>query len=155
MISKCCKRTRIGTNSCHNMYFCPLCQCSNFYKGIAFLLLYGRDLRITSESALNWPSTPYMVDLEDYMSEVTSNLSEAWEIARVPTQEAQAHEKYQYSKQQESLGEKSMVYNMPQSVSGKACKTFLWTLLCALPRDVSRIWRRGCNTVCAPIILYT
>ena len=76
-----------------------------------------------SDSALNSPTTLYMVDLEDYRSELTSNLSDAWAIENI--QKAQAHQKHQYDKHSKeptlSVGDRVMVY-MPHSVSGKAWK---------------------------------
>ena len=66
-----------------------------------------------------------MVDLEDYKSELASNLSDAWTIARANIQEAQTHQKRQYDKHSKestlSVGDRVMVY-MPQSVSGQAWK---------------------------------
>jgi len=49
-------------------------------KESPFFLLYGRDPRIPSESVLNQPSSPYMVDVADYKADLTSNLASAWTL---------------------------------------------------------------------------
>ena len=43
-------------------------------KESPFHLLYGRDPRLPSQCALTVPTTPYMVDLQDYWTEVTTSL---------------------------------------------------------------------------------
>jgi len=43
-------------------------------KESPFLLLYGRDPRIPSESVLNQPSSPCMVDVADYKVDLTCKL---------------------------------------------------------------------------------
>ena len=51
-------------------------------KESPFYLLYGRDPRLPTENALSMPTTPYMVDLEDYRTELTCCLSDAWSLAK-------------------------------------------------------------------------
>ena len=51
-------------------------------KESPFFLLYGRDPRQPIDEALGCPSTPYMVDLDDYKSELVQGLSDAWESAK-------------------------------------------------------------------------
>ena len=67
-------------------------------KESPFFLLYGRDPRIPSESVLNQPSSPYMVDVADYKVDLTSNLVSAWTLAREHIQVAQVRQKRQYDK---------------------------------------------------------
>ena len=51
-------------------------------KESPFFLLYGRDPRIPTESALSQPRTVYTVDVDDYKTEFVSSLSDAWKIAQ-------------------------------------------------------------------------
>ena len=59
-----------------------------------------------------------MVDLEDYKSELTSNLSDAWAMARANIKKAQAHQKHYYDKNSKSstlsVGDRVMV-RMPHA----------------------------------------
>ena len=45
-----------------------------------FYLLYGRDPRLPTETALTQPTTPYQVDISDYRTELVAHLSDAWEL---------------------------------------------------------------------------
>ena len=127
MISKCCERSREWDKQLPYLLFAYRANVQDSTKESPFFLLYGRDPRIPSESALNSPSSPIyiMVDLEDYKSELTSSLSGAWKIARANIQDAQVHQKHQYDKHSKesklAVGDRVMVH-MPQSVSGKAWK---------------------------------
>ena len=125
MIAKCCEKSKDWDKQLPYLLFAYRANVQDSTKESPFFLLYGRDPRIPSDSALNSPSSPYMVDLEDYKSELANNLSDAWAIARANTQEAQAHQKRQYDKHSKestlSIGDRVMVY-MPHSVSGKAWK---------------------------------
>ena len=44
-----------------------------------FYLLYGRDPHLPTDEMLNIPKERYYVDIEDYVREITSCMSEAWE----------------------------------------------------------------------------
>ena len=125
MIAKCCEKSKDWDKLLPYLLFAYRANIQDSTKESPFFLLYGRDPRVPSNSALNSLSTPCMVDLEDYKSELTSNLSDAWAIARENIQEAQAHQKRQYDKHSKestlSIGDRVMVY-MPQSVSGKDWK---------------------------------
>ena len=46
-----------------------------------FFLLYGRDPRQPTAKALSCPTTPYVVDTDDYKSELVHGLSDAWKAA--------------------------------------------------------------------------
>ena len=61
-----------------------------------FCFFYGRDPRLPTESSLCVPSPSYVVDVEDYRSELVKKLSRAWTIAREKIQEAQKVQKTQY-----------------------------------------------------------
>ena len=41
-----------------------------------FFLLYGRDPRLTTETAASHPTTPYQVDVSDYHTELIAQLSD-------------------------------------------------------------------------------
>ena len=132
MISKCCERSKDWYKQLPYLLFAYHANVQDSIKESPFFLLYGRDPRISSESALNSPSSPYyMIDLEDYKSEVTSSLSGAWEIARTNVQDAEVHQKHQYDKHSKesklAVGDRVMVH-MPQSVSGKVWKLTILTV---------------------------
>jgi len=61
-----------------------------------FYLLYGREARIPTESALTQPRTPYQVEFSDYCSELVANLSDAWALAHQNIEKAQKKQKRQY-----------------------------------------------------------
>ena len=42
-----------------------------------FYLVYGRDAKLPTESAISQPLTPYQEDLSDYRSNLVAGLSEA------------------------------------------------------------------------------
>lgn len=47
-----------------------------------FFLMFGRDPRQPTEEALSCPTSPYLVDVDDYKSELVQGLSDAWEVAK-------------------------------------------------------------------------
>ena len=90
-----------------------------------FFLLYGRDPRTPTETALSQPTTPYQVDLSDYKMELVANLSDAWAIAHSHIGSAQKKQKQQYDKRCKEMhwkvGDRVMVH-MPGTIKGKAWK---------------------------------
>ena len=82
-----------------------------------FFLLYGRDARQPVEEALSTPTSPYLVDLDDYKHEL-DNASQSIESA-------QAHQRKVYDRQAKEVkytqGDRVMVY-MPHEVTGKSLK---------------------------------
>ena len=66
-----------------------------------------------------------MVDLQDYRTELTTSLSDAWLAAKEHITRAQAKQKQQYNKHTKEspvkVGDRVMVH-MPGSVKGKAWK---------------------------------
>ncbi len=86
-----------------------------------FYLLFGRDPRIPTETALSRPRTAYQVDLEDYRTELTHGLSTAWHLARQNVKKAQERQKVQYDKStkvpQYHVGGRVMVFT-PHERSG-------------------------------------
>ena len=90
-----------------------------------FFLLYGRDPRTPTETALSQPTTPYQVDLSDYKMELVANLSDAWAIAHSHIDSSQKKQKQQYDKRCKEMhwkvGDRVMVH-MPGTIKGKAWK---------------------------------
>ena len=90
-----------------------------------FYLLYGREARIPTESALTQPRTPYQVEFSDYCSELVANLSDAWALAHQNIAKAQKKQKRQYDKRATPMklkvGDRVMVH-FPNQVKGKAWK---------------------------------
>ena len=46
-----------------------------------FYLLYGREPRVPTDTALNQPRTVYQIDFPDYCSELVAHLLDAWALA--------------------------------------------------------------------------
>ena len=90
-----------------------------------FYLLYGREPRVPTETALNQPRTVYQIDFPDYCSELVAHLSDAWALAHQNIKKAQSKQKAQYDKRCRTpaikVGDKVMVY-FPDQVKGKAWK---------------------------------
>ena len=93
-----------------------------------FYLLYGRDARLPTETALETLPSPYAVDCEDYCQELTKGLSGAWETARVSVGQAQRKQKRQYDRRSDDrpylVGGRVMVYK-PSEDKGKKRKLAL------------------------------
>ena len=93
-----------------------------------FFLLYGRDVRCPTETALSQPLSPYKVDIDDYHSEVTLGLAEAWKTAQTNIALAQKRRKVQHDKKARviplKIGDRVMVF-MPSETMGKQRKLAL------------------------------
>jgi len=61
-----------------------------------FYLLYGRQARLPIDSALNSTIITKYIDTEDYITTVTTNLTEAWKLAKITLGKSQARQKKQY-----------------------------------------------------------
>ncbi len=87
-----------------------------------FYMLYGREPRIPTETALSQPRTPYQVDFPDYLSELVANLSDAWAVAHENIKKAQQkqNDKKRFVSKLK-VGDKVMVY-FPNLAQGKAWK---------------------------------
>ena len=74
---------------------------------------------------LSQPSTPYMVDVDDYNSELVTGLSDAWELAGERIKVAQQRQKSQYDHKSQELnlqqGDRVTVYMLLEK-QGKARK---------------------------------
>ena len=90
-----------------------------------FFLLYGRDPRLPTETAVSHPTTPYQVDISDYRTELIAQLSDAWETAHQNIHVAQHKQKCQHDKKSRdvklNVGDRVMVH-MKGTVKGKAWK---------------------------------
>ena len=90
-----------------------------------FYLLYGREPRVPTETALTQPRTVYQVDLLDYCSELVVHLFDAWALAHQNIKKAQSKQKTQYDKRSTApkvkVGDRVMVY-FPDQVKGKVWK---------------------------------
>ena len=93
-----------------------------------FFLLYGRDARLPTETALSQPLTPYMVDLDDYRTSLVTGLTESWKLAKQNIASAQKRQKKFYDRSSKApkyqIGDRVMVY-MPYEDSGKLRKLAL------------------------------
>lgn len=63
-----------------------------------FYLLYGRQVRLPIDAALNFTPSRYTIDIDDYATEVPKLLTAAWENARRNISRAQQHQKEYYDK---------------------------------------------------------
>ena len=90
-----------------------------------FFLLYGCDSKLLSEEALSQPLTPYMVDIDDYKTELVTGLTDEWKLAGEHIKEAQKRQKHQYDRRSKELdltiGDRVMIY-MPQEKKGNSRK---------------------------------
>ena len=90
-----------------------------------FYLLYGRDPTLPTLEALSRERSPYMVDLADYKTELTTGLNSAWKNAQESISVQQTRQKVMYDKTAHSyplqVGQRVMVY-MPNDAQGKTWK---------------------------------
>jgi len=67
-------------------------------KESPFFLLYGRDPTLPTLDALLRERTPYMVDLNDYKTELTTGMASAWKLAQENIATAQQRQKATYDR---------------------------------------------------------
>ena len=60
-----------------------------------FFLLYGRDPQLPTDAMLSHPVDRHNVNVDDFKSEMTLHMSEAWELARANVKKAQHRQKKQ------------------------------------------------------------
>ena len=91
-------------------------------KESPFYLLYGRDPRIPTETALSHSTSPYNVDPDDYKVELIASLTNAWKLAKEHIVKAQQSQKHYYDRKSKpttlKVGDCVMVF-MPAEVRGK------------------------------------
>ena len=94
-------------------------------KESPFFLLYGRDPSLPTLGALSREHTPYMVDMDDYKTELTTGLNSAWKLAQENISVAQGRQKrtYDHTAKEPTLevGQRVMVH-MPSELQGKTWK---------------------------------
>ena len=94
-------------------------------KESPFYLLYGRDAQLPTEAALNTPRTCYQVDLDDFKTDLTTNFTEAWQLAKQNVKKAQKRQKKYYDRKSKTpqfrVGGRVFVYQ-PGAIQGKAWK---------------------------------
>ena len=64
-----------------------------YTQELPFFLLYRCDRQLPFPASLTQPRTHYQVDIEDYRTELTTGLTEAWELARSHVKKAQKRQK--------------------------------------------------------------
>ena len=91
-------------------------------KDSPFFLLYGRDARVPTESALSIQRSPYVIDHDDYREELMDNLSSAWKSAQKHIATAQSNQKRYYDRRADEKrvrkGDRVMVF-MPAETQGR------------------------------------
>ena len=87
-----------------------------------FYMIYGRDARLPTETALSTPPTLQMLEVDDYKTELVSGLTQCWNIARTSVNTAQARQKKYYdryaSEPKIQVSDRVMVF-MPQTTKLK------------------------------------
>ena len=73
-------------------------KCHESTKVSQFFLLYERDAKLPGEEALSTKKSLYMVDLDDYKTELMTSLTEAWETAGTRICKAPKAQKIQWDK---------------------------------------------------------
>ena len=90
-----------------------------------FFLLYGRDPRLPTETALSGAVSPYLVDISDYQTELVRRMSTAWSVAKEQIENAQQRRKKQYDRHAKDpklqIGDRVMVH-MPGELQVKEHK---------------------------------
>ena len=93
-------------------------------KESPFFLMYGRDPRLPTETALSAPMERASVDLGEYGENLVTNLSEAWETARTFVKKSQHKQKKNYDKKTKvvfRVGDRVFLHKSSAKV-GKAYK---------------------------------
>ena len=88
-------------------------------KESPFYLLYGRDPRIPTETALSHSTSPYNVDPDDYKVELMASLTNAWKVAKEHIVKAQQSQKHYYDRKSKPTTLKVGDRVMPAEVRGK------------------------------------
>lgn len=97
MIAKCCEIQKYDWDQClPHLLFAYRSSVQESTRESPFYLLYGRDPRLPTETVLSKPMSPSVVDAEDYRTELVTELSSSWALAREQIKLAQKAQKVQY-----------------------------------------------------------
>ena len=77
----------------HYLLFSYRVSVQDSTKESPLFLLYGQDPQLPTESALTQPRTPYMINVDDYRTELVTSMSDAWKIAQENIKVAQTKQK--------------------------------------------------------------
>ena len=126
MIAKCCEvKQHDWDDHLPHLLFAYRSSVQESTRESPFFLLYGRDPRIPTETILSQPTSPYLVDTEDYRTELVKKLSFAWTTAREQIGNAQEAQKKQYDHNAKEpklrIGDRVMVH-MPGEIQGATWK---------------------------------
>ena len=90
-----------------------------------FFMFCGRDPTLPTLDALSHARTPYMVDVDDYKTELLTGLNSAWKLAQDNIKIAQDRHKKTYDRSAKEstlkVGQRVMVH-MPSELQGKTWK---------------------------------
>ena len=125
-IAKCCEtRQRDWDEHLPHLLFAYRSMMQESTHESPFFLLYGRDPQLPTETVLSKPESPYLVDADDYRTELVAQMSRAWTLARQKIEQAQKAQKTKYDRRANNpnlrVGDRVMVHN-PGKVKGKAWK---------------------------------
>ena len=94
-------------------------------KESPFFLLYGRDAQLPTEKIINAPVFRETTNLDDYRTEMSQRMAQAWDCAREQIIKAQKKQKQQHDRHAKDpsfqVGERVFVY-MPAAGQGEAYK---------------------------------
>ena len=106
-------------------YFWHFPGCMNSTQESPFYLLYDRDPKLPTDAAMCTPVNGMYVEIDDYKSEFTVGLTEAWKLAREHVLKAQRHQKKFHDRHSRMtscrVGDRVFVL-MPAAKAGKAHK---------------------------------
>ena len=80
MIAKCCEVNQHDQDN--HLPFLHQSSIQDSTRESLFFLVYGRNRRLPTETVLSKPVSPYMVDIEDYRTELATKLSLARATAK-------------------------------------------------------------------------
>ena len=98
MLSKCVKKHGRDWDTHLPYLFAYRVSAQESTRESPFFLLYGRDPKLPTETAVSHPTIPFQVDISDYRTALIAQLSDAWETAHQNIHIAQHKQKQQHDK---------------------------------------------------------